>query len=546
MDPDPAGGGLPQIPSDCDPTVAGSPTPLRRLARVEYENALRQLLAPAGLESELVAIESVLAQLPPDGEDGEVFTQMDQRVTQRHLDAYYEVADALATRLSADSTRLRALAGGCAAEPTPTSNCVGDFISRFGRRVMRRPLTPEERSRYASLSMPGQAGHQIFRDLVFAFLLSPEFLYRLETEGQEKERQRLALTPHEIAARLSFLFWRAPPDDPLLEAADSGALDTEAGYAESVDRVFGDPRTRDTIAAFFGEWLGLVGFAGFVDTPAFHAFRGKTPVNEALHDAMTTEVYGLINHHTWESDGTYSDLLQSPVVVTRSTELAALYGIPPWNGTGKAPSLPTTQRSGLLTRAALLVEGNQLTNPIQRGAFLLRRVLCREISPPANLPAEALALPPPDPTRSTRQRFEAKTSPGECMGCHATINPLGFALEAYDALGRYQTQERIFGDDGALLAEVPVKLEVELVLDGQRRPVAGPVELSRALAESPEARECFARQYFRFSHRRHESAEDACVLEALSTPSVTGEPMRDTLRRVARLPSFRMRILEAP
>lgn len=537
---------LAEIPASCDPQVTPSPTPLRRLGRIEYQNALRLLLAPAGLQAELDAIDAELAQLPFDGENEHRFTGMDRRVTQRHVDAFYGVANALALRLSSDPTRLRALAGACAGEASLPSSCVSSFIKDFGERVFRRPLTAKEQARYAELAGSGQASGETFRKLVFSFLLAPEFLYHLEIGGLRSKEATLALTSHQIAARLSFLFWGAPPDEALLRDAESGAFDSDAGYASVVARVVDDPRTRATLASFFGEWLGILGFAGFSDTAAFRAFRGGTAADESLHPAMTDELYQLIDHFIWDSPGTYSDLIRSQLAFTRSPALAELYGIAPWNGSGSPPLLPAKERSGLFTRAALLASGNQFTNPIQRGVFLLKQVLCKEISPPSNLPAEALALPEPDPARSTRQRFEAKTSPNECAGCHSVINPLGFAFEAYDALGRYRTQERIFADGGQMLAEVPVSSGADLRLDERVISVSGPVELSQVLADSREAKECLVRQVFRFSYRRHESQADACSLTALLDPVLAGGSLRETLRGIATLPAFRTRVLEAP
>jgi hypothetical protein len=162
------------------------------------------------------------------------------------------------------------------------------------------------------------------------------------------------------------------------------------------------------------------------------------------------------------------------------------------------------------------------------------------------LPAEALALPPVDAGSSTRQRFEAKTAPAECAGCHLSINPLGFALEAYDALGRFRTTESIYSDEGELVASVPVDAAVQLALDGGLVSAADPVAFSRAIADSPKAVECFARQYFRFSRRRYETASDACTVRAIAEAAGDSGTLLDALRAVALHPSFKTRLNGAP
>jgi hypothetical protein len=539
--------GVPPLPADCDPAATASPTPLRRLGRVEYLNTLRDLLTPAGLAAEVDAVDAQTEQVPPDGASEHLFSVMDRRVTQRHVDAFYGVADALSGRLSTNETSLEALAGACARDAEPTEACVTDFLTGFGGRAFRRRLTNAEVARYLELRVAGTPSPEVFRSVLFSLLLAPDVLYHLEIGGEPNAGTPdvLSLTGFEKASRLSYLFWQSTPDAALLTAAEAGELDTDQGYQAAVERVFSDPRTRTTIATFWGEWLGLTGFAGFVGGPQFDAFAEDVEANAALASAMKEETQALIDHFTWDTQGSYRDVLTSRLFVSESTELAALYGVPPWNGSGAPPSLPIEERSGLLTRAAMLVEGNAVTNPIKRGAFILKQLLCEEIDPPSDLPADALSLPMTDPTQSTRTRFEAKTSPAECRGCHSVINPLGFALEAYDALGRFRTQERVYADDGELLSTMDVDPVVDVSIGDVVTPVTTPVEFSEAIAASQAAYECLARQYFRFALRRDETAADACTVGAIRDQSTQSGSLAATLRSVALTPSFRQRVMEA-
>jgi len=541
-------GGVPPVPDDCDPTATTSATPLRRLGRAEYLNTLRDLLAPSGLDGEVDAIASATDQLPPDGENEHLFSGMDRRLTQRHVDAFYGVADALATRITEDGASLEALAGSCASDAEPTETCVSDFMQSFGARAFRRVPTAAEVSRYLELRTAGTPSSEVFRGVLFTLFQSPELLYHLEIGGDEVSGREpvYALTGYEKASRLSYLFWQSMPDEQLTAAAAAGELDTDQGYEAAVERVFTDPRTRATLGQFWGEWLGLSGFAGFIDSAAFSAFSDGVTADDALFDAMADETYALIDHFTWDTTGSYGDVLTSRLFFSQSSALAELYGVEAWSGSGDPPSLPATERSGLLTRAGLLVEGNAVTNPIKRGAFVLKQMLCEEIDPPSDLPPDALTLPAVDPTLSTRSRFEAKTSPPECAGCHGMLNPLGFALESFDALGRFRTMEQVFADDGELLSTMDVNPVVELVIGDVTTPVATPVEFSEAIAASREAYECLAKQYYRFALRRDESPADACTVGAIRDQALDGGSLHATFRSVALVPSFRERVMEAP
>ena len=518
-------------------------TPLRRLTRLSYVNTLEALFG----EAAVAGVSGELGQLFPDGENSSVFSGNDVRVTQRHIDAWYGVTNALTRAVASDAVALEALAGACAVASPLDRACVEAFVASFGERAFRRPLTPAEQSRYAELYDAALAPGEVFRGVLFTLLMAPQFLYQFENEGTPAATPgRLRLSGHELAARLSYHFWQAPPDAGLSQAAADGSLLTDAGYRAEVERVFTDPRTRDTVRRFFREWLSLEGFSGFVNTPAFTAFAEGTSANLALYDDMVAEIDDMVTHYVWNSEGSYADLLTSNLVFTQSVRVAELYGVALWDGSSANPTFDPAERSGLLTRAALLVEGNEVTNPIKRGSFVLHAILCADLAPPTNLPPDALTLPPFDPDQSTRQRFEAKTSPPECAGCHAILNPLGFALESYDALGRYRTDERVFSDDGELANTVPVDATVSVELGSGIVTVTSPTEYSAALAADPEVAECLARQYFRFTYRRHEADGDGCAIAALRTHVEGGGSLRQALLSVALEPWLREKVEGMP
>ncbi|HMI94024.1 MAG TPA: DUF1592 domain-containing protein [Polyangiales bacterium] len=527
---------------DRDPSIA----PLKRLSMAQYRNSLRDLLDVGAAAAVFGELSSELSQFPIDGEEDASFKLMDGRVAQRHVNGYFALADAASQRIVMDAARLSALAGSCAAGTAVDAGCLRAFITDFGARALRRPLTSAEIARYAELNEAGVPAREVYRGVIFSLLMAPQFLYHFETEGEALAGRDdlITLDAHALAARLSYHFWQTMPDAELRAAADDGSLLADAGYQTQVERLFADPRTAATVQGFFGDWYRLDVFGGFATTPAFATFAQGVSADRQLYDDAVAEIEALIQRFTFDSDGQYADLLRTDLNVTRSPALAELYGVSPWDGSGQPGSFAAGQRSGLLTRAGMLISSNHGTNPFRRGAFIRRDLMCIPVKPPANLPPGALVTPPFDPTASTRERFERKVAAPECAGCHATFTPYGMALEAYDGLGRLRQSERLIDDDGNQVGTAEVNTRVQAEIDANALPLNGPVELSSALAESELVQECFARHYFRYTFRREEQIGDECALSGILERGTDAGSLRAALRDIALDPAFRRRVVQ--
>jgi hypothetical protein len=259
--------------------------------------------------------------------------------------------------------------------------------------------------------------------------------------------------------------------------------------------------------------------------------------------AATDEIHALTRYYTFENDGTYADILLSDLSFTTSPHLAALYGVEAWDGNGEPPQFPPGQRAGLLTRMGFLLTGSHETHPVHRGAAVRRRILCEDLPAPdpASLPPGALDRPPVTDDQTTRQRYEEKTADAACATCHSLINPVGFVLENYDAVGRYRTEELVIDDGtGELLATLPIDATAAPALAGDDTVIGSGVELSQQIVDSGRAEACFARQYFRATFGREESAEDGCAVDDLEQQLREGS-MREALRTIALDPMFRSR-----
>jgi Protein of unknown function (DUF1588)/Protein of unknown function (DUF1592)/Protein of unknown function (DUF1585)/Protein of unknown function (DUF1595) len=542
-------GGAPAA-TTCQAMADPGPTPLFRLSTLQYRNTVRDLLAGSGVGMVTDELSEPLAAIPDDSTVG--FRGMDNRVSADHVGGAFRVATAAADAITGRPERLSAFAGACALAAPLAPKCLDDFLASFGRRALRRPLTADELAGYRTLNDGQRAPAEVIRAVTVLLMTSPRFLNHLELEGTPVggREDLLALTSYEIAARLSYTFWQSMPDEALLAAAAAtgpDALTGDAGFARQLDRVFADPRTRQTIWQFWSEWLRLESFTGFATgRPAWKALAAGEALAPEAYGEMVQELRDLTEMFTWQRKSTLGELLATDLSVTRSPGLAHLYQVAPFAGSGDFPHL--ADRAGLLQRAALLVGTLETTNPFHRGSLVRRALLCDPLPrpDPNSLPPGSLDPPPPSAVETTRQRFARKTENALCHGCHAQFNDIGFVLESFDALGRFRTTEKVFDEkNGMLLAELPIDATAtaRIQLDDDR-PVAGPAELNRRIAESKKVEACLAANYFRYVLRRDEGAQtsDGCVIDDLAAAfDQPGVGLDEVWKRIAKTPAFRRR-----
>ncbi|MEM9188154.1 MAG: DUF1592 domain-containing protein [Myxococcota bacterium] len=538
---------------ECKVTDRPSAGELQRLPGVQLQRTLASLLE--GIDVEEVAGDAI-ERLPRDGGlDIGRFSRGDNRLSPAHVDAYFRIADAIAAEFEASSATRAGFIGDCANEAMINADCVDRFLDGFMFRAARHPVDSVTRDRFHALNDGVRTGPELARALVFAALMSPQFLYKLELGGDAISGDDYHLLDgYALASRLSYHFWRTMPDEQLFARAADGALLTDEGFAAEVERIFEHPRTQEASHEFYREWLAYDQLGGFPDTDVFNAFAAGVPIHDPANDYivdMRAEVDGLLHHFTWNTEGSFRDVLVTERSFTRSPQLAALYGVPPWDGVSEPPRMPAGERSGLLTRAAFLISGKHVTNPMFRGALVRREILCEEIHPPDNLDPDALATPEFSTRLTTRERYEIKTSRTECVGCHTRINPIGFILESYDALGRYRTHERVYDDQtGELLAELPIDTTVQPnVTAVDTDLVDSPSEMMERVAESNVVEGCFARQYFHYTYGRSAQPGDGCALESIRSALMGSEAqpgsLGQALRAIALHPSFRQRAVRA-
>ncbi len=291
-----------------------------------------------------------------------------------------------------------------------------------------------------------------------------------------------------------------------------------------------DGKARNTASDFAEDWLKveeLPTLDANKDDVVFRAFADGIEPSEGLRQAMIDDVVSMVDHYMWTEPSGLDALFTSDLSFAQDETLASIYGVSPWDGSSEPPVITAGERPGLFTRALFLSTGTANTRPIMKGVFLRRHVLCDMIpAPPAGANSK---LPELREDMTTREVVEEITEvPGtNCAACHqAFINPLGFATEGFDSLGRVRQEQPLFDALGAVVMTKPVDTQVvpRVSLEDETA-ISTPAELMGLMAESGKAEGCFARNFFRFTFARWEDdAIDGCALESIRQELATVEP----------------------
>jgi len=478
---------------------------LRRLTQSQYNNTVHDLFdditAPGN-------------QFPPeDYVNGFKNQYQAQGLTPLQVEAYSAAAEKLARNAfrGGDTHNL------IPCKPSPS--CRETFVRTFGLKAFRRPLEPDEVKRYAALFTtevstpksgirnPKSSFLNSAQLVVEAILQSPNFLFRLEDTRNPKWR------PYATASRLSYALWDSMPDQALLDAAARGELSTPQGVEKAARRMLDHPRARQALDEFVSQWMRFDRLlTASKDRRRFPQFTRETAL------AMTEETRVFLSDLVW-NDRNFMDLFTADYGFLNA-DLAAIYGLPvPAKEYARVQFRPESERAGILGQAAFLALTAKPddTSPTARGLFVREQFLCQKVPDPppgvdTNLPPFTEAKP-----QTNRDRLSMHVANPSCANCHNLIDPIGFGLEKFDAVGgRREKMKLIFG--GGYRSRTPAKvIEIDLDTTGS---VAGipdsrftsPRELGAVLARNPQCQECVVKQYFRYTMGRVETPADRPVI----------------------------------
>jgi hypothetical protein len=350
-----------------------------------------------------------------------------------------------------------------------------DFCYRFVARAFRRPLSAAEKRFFVETHFESSSNPELaVKKTILLALTSPRFLYLGLPSA--------ATDDYAVAERLAYGLWDSLPDAKLLQAAAQGKLQTPDQVAAQAQRMVTDRRTRTKLRDFLHQWLTIDRAAEIAkDKDQFPNF------NAAVLADMRTSLDLLLDDAVWGEPNDFRQLLLADYWMLND-RLAKFYDVPLPPGRGfRKVSVDPTRRAGILTDPLLLtfLAYYKPTSPIHRGVFIIRSLLGRSLRPPpiAVTPLEEDARP----EMTTRERVALQTRPSNCQTCHRMINPLGFSLEQYDAVGRFRTKERDRTIDASGSYQGVSEALVEFV---------GARQLAEFLARSPEVHRWFVEQLF--------------------------------------------------
>jgi hypothetical protein len=493
-------------PSDC--TDLGPPM-LRRLTARQLRNSLTVLFSDPAVPTGDVLIDPVVNGFRVDATEAVI----------RDLDAQQIMSYAESVADWAVSQKLGQLVSCDTADPV----CRRQFITDFGKRVHREPLSDETIAAYEEMFEAETSFADGAEVVIGTMLQSPFFLYRREIGEPDPDQPGTSrLTPYELASNLSYTLTDRPPDDALLTAAAEGRLGTVADLEREAERLLSTQEAAETLGQFVRGWL---------ETDDLESRAKVDPTNQLTDDvrrAMLLETDALFVDLV-RSGGGVKELLTAPYTFVNQV-LAGYYQM---GGVGgdqvqRVEIPPGLRAPGILGHGSVLTRHalSDSSSPVQRGKLVRNRFLCEEIPPPP--PNVNPTLGDPMGAVTTRERYEQHDADPVCRACHGKMDPVGFAFEHFDGFARRRDQEggQPIDATGALTG-MP---EGDIPLDGIE-------SLTSYLAESPAVEACLIRNMSYYAY-----GLDGCNQEAIRADvEASGSTLKSMVLAIIRAPQFSRR-----
>ena len=472
---------------------------VRRLTVPEYIDTVRSL---TGVDIAREARET----LPPDiRADGFSNTAYNLTVDLKHIEAYSRLAGIIVGKMN-----VRQFAKRFSRKRGFTDDVMRDLVAKMGKWLLRAPLEEHEVAAFRGVSTTVAAAGGTFEEalslLVEAMLQSPRFLYRVENE--RGDGTAWVVSEYELASRMSYIIWGAPPDTQLLEAAENGQLFEHDGLEAQLKRMLDDPRAAKRSAEFVHEWLNLGRLANMKPNPE------KFPQwNADLANDMRAETIAFFDDVVWKQNRPLADLLNAKLTYA-TPRLARHYGLPVQGG-GQArydlKSVP--ERGGLLTQGSVLTIGGDEASMVTRGLFVLRDLLRSGVKDP---PPSVNTEPVPSKAGLTQRNIARKRIADKtCGGCHIKFEPLAFGLEKFDGIGAFHEKDEhgnTLRDDGEILFPGTAKTV----------PYDSSAELMNLLAGSDRVQQCLTWKVAQFALGRPLGPADSRTLDKVHQAAQKG------------------------
>lgn len=472
---------------------------VRRLTVPEYIETVRSL---TGVDIAREARET----LPPDiRADGFSNTAYNLTVDLKHIEAYSRLAGIIVGKMNVGQFAKR-----FSRKRGFTDDVMRDLVAKMGKWLLRAPLEEYEVAAFRGISTTVAAAGGTFEEalslLVEAMLQSPRFLYRVENE--RGDGTAWPVSEYELASRMSYIIWGAPPDTQLLEAAENGQLFEDDSLETQLKRMLDDPRAAKRSAEFVHEWLNLGRLANMKPNPE------KFPQwNADLANDMRDETIAFFDDVVWKQNRPLADLLNAKLTYA-TPRLARHYGLPVQRGGLARYDLKSVpERGGLLTQGSVLTIGGDEASMVTRGLFVLRDLLRSGVKdPPPSVNTEPV---PSKAGLSQRNIARKRIADKTCGGCHIKFEPLAFGLEKFDGIGAFHEKDEhgnTLRDDGEILFPGTAKTV----------PYDSSAELMNLLAGSDRVQQCLTWKVAQFALGRPLGPADSRTLDKVHQAAQKG------------------------
>lgn len=505
----------PEQPVACLPV---NPFTTRRLTRYELLGVLSSVLGAEVLASDDVA--TAIASFPEEA-SGDITRDFQDTHTLQHVTSMLAISEAVAHVLEANLEQREQVFGQCV--EAADEECARAFFDTVGARLLRRPIDAARKSAWLdAFEADGQGALGMVRMLQRA-LQAPELAFHLWSQNDA----------YVAASRLSFALTGAGPDEELLADAAAGKLQHRSVLEAHALRLADSPPGRQTFERLLDDWLGLRTAPNANAVVAAHANIDASGLAQEAH----RELLDFAGYAVFDALASSSELLTLDIGFPKSERLAKIYGSE--IASDDPVVLPNGHR-GLMLRAAPLISGHTHTSPILRGAFVRKRLLCQAIPPPDFALVEAGRKEEASLDRATlsnREVTERLTDTSTCAGCHALINPFGFALESFNELGALRSQELVFDEANNVVAKhlLDTSVEYPSLQTGKIVTLNNAQDLNQALVESQQFHACVAQRLITQAQLRPlaTDASERCYAASIAEQLSEGVPVRDAWINVA-------------
>ena len=492
----------------------------RRLIARQYVGSIRTLLGDAAAaaatppaDPQLLGLESIAAR--------------DLATPPNYVELYETSARNIANVVVSDPASYAKLVP-CTPAGVADAACLRQVAEGFAPTAWRRPLTEVELQRLTAVGTTAATGFNQFeagvKNVLSAVLQSPNFLYIIEIGEPDAEDPTVRrLTPTELVTRMSFFLINSTPPAALLQAAAEGGLDTDEEIRALADQLVAQPEAQAALDAFYDEVYLLRNLATTPkDAVLFPEF---TPTARA---AMREETLRLVRDVVWDRDADAREILDADYTFVNG-ELAAIYGIPGVTGDAFVKVTPPAeqQRRGFLGHGSFLARAAhaESSSPTRRGAFVQDTLLCNPVPPPP--PDVNPTFPPELEGLTAKEKLVQHMEDPSCKSCHQGMDPIGFALEPFDAIGRFRTTDQ--GQPIDPSGEVPDLGVFE-----------GPGDLATLVHDDPRSATCMVKKLFRHSMGHLETKGERPAVIALGDGFIAdGHSLQSLLADLCVSPAFR-------